>query len=88
MDLGLNVVTDRRSSTSNHWTRQLYSNKDPTNSTHFIPDWSLELFPLVPNVGDGCHEVSPMVHGNRAEQLQDLLADFLQKEFEVRKLGF
>ena len=30
--------------------------------SHLISDWSLDLFPLVPNVGNCCHEVSTVVH--------------------------
>lgn len=35
--------------------------------THFVSNWSLHLFPLIPNVCDCRHEVGTMVHGDWAQ---------------------
>lgn len=48
------------------------------NDIYLIPDWSLDLFPLIPDIGDSCHEMSAMVHRDWTQQLQDLLTEVLQ----------
>lgn len=46
-------------------------------NTNLISDWSFHLFPLIPNIRNCCHEVSSVVHGDRTQQLQDLLPEVL-----------
>lgn len=46
---------------------------------HLISDWSLDLLSLIPNVGNCCHEVCTVVHGDWTQQLEDLLTEVLQK---------
>lgn len=44
---------------------------------YLISDRSFDLLPLVPNICNGCHEVSTMVHGNWTQELQNLLSEVL-----------
>lgn len=63
--------------------------KDPKTISHslfqliyLISYRGLDLFSLVPNISNGCHEMSAMVHGDWAEQLEDLLTEILGNRCE------